>query len=424
MSHANNAISAIPAYKSDMPELLAPAGDHASLKTAAENGADAVYFGTKFMNMRDTAGNFELSELKNVVDFLHTRQMKGYLTLNTIVYNSELPKVRQVLETAKSAGIDAVICWDTAVISMAKELGIPIHLSTQASVSNIEALKFYANIGVSRVVLARECSLTDIREIHDAAIAEGINCEIEVFVHGAMCVSESGRCFMSTSAFKKSANRGRCIQPCRRLYKITDVEDSENSYILGEDYLLSPKDLCMIDHLWELRDAGVSAFKIEGRSRSADYVKATVSCYRKAIDAYANGTLTPDMLSNFKAELSDTYNRGFSEGFYFGLKDDWISPGPQSRLKKVFCGEVVNYYNKIGVAEFLIRAGTLKLGDRILVYGKNTPAGYSDVGEIQVEHEPVESVSRGERCGIKLPFTVRPKDKLFIIRENSSENSS
>ena len=403
--------------RSDMPELLAPAGDHASLKTAASCGADSVYFGTKVMNMRDSAGNFELSELGNVMDFLHCRGMKGYLTLNTIVYNSELPKVRRVLEAAKSAAVDAVICWDAAVISIAKELGIPIHLSTQASVSNIAALKFYANLGVSRVVLARECSLKDIREIHDAAVAEGVDCELEVFVHGAMCVSESGRCFMSTSAFGKSANRGRCIQPCRRLYRITDVEDAGNSYVIGEDYVLSPKDLCMIEHLDKLRDAGVSAFKIEGRSRSADYVKATVSCYRTAMDAFSDGSVTPAMLKGLKARLADAYNRGFSEGFYFGLDDDWISPGPQSRVTKVFCGEVVNFYNRIGVAEFLIRAGTLKVGDRILVYGKNTPAEYADVGEIQVEHKSVDFVSRGERCGIKLPFTVRPKDKLFIVRE-------
>ena len=416
MSHANAE------KKSDMPELLAPAGDGASLRTAAVCGADAVYFGTKFMNMRDTAGNFELSEIKNVTDFLHSRGMKGYLTLNTIVYNRELPKVRRILETAKSAGVDAVICWDAAVITAAKELGIPIHLSTQASVSNIAALRFYANMGVSRVVLARECSLEDIREIHAAAVAEGIDCEIEVFVHGAMCVSESGRCFMSTAVFKKSANRGQCIQPCRRLYRITDVEDDGNSYLLGEDYVLSPKDLCMIEHLDKLKGAGVSAFKIEGRSRSADYVKTVVTCYRTAIDAFADGSATPDMLSGLKARLADAYNRGFSEGFYFGPDDDWISPGPQPRLKKVFCGEVVNFYSKIGVAEFLIRAGTLKVGDRILIYGKNTPAGYHDVGEIQVEHESVESVSRGERCGIKLPFTVRPKDKLFIVRDKEQQS--
>ncbi len=399
-----------------LPELLAPAGDSAALVTAAENGADSVYFGVKYFNMRDTSGNFELNELPKILSFLHERSMKGYLTLNTIIYNSEIDSVNLILKTAKDAGVDAVICWDMAVLSAAKKLGIPVHLSTQASVSNPVAFEYYANLGVSRIVLARECSIKDISEISKFAKENEINCDIETFIHGAMCVSESGRCFLSTHTFKKSANRGQCIQPCRREYRITDVEDDKNTYILGIDYVLSPNDLCMIEHLDSLIYAGVGALKIEGRSRSPDYVKVTVSCYRKALDAFANGNLTHELITRLKEELRTVYNRGFSTGFYLGLDNDWISDGPKPTEKKVFCGEVVNFYNKISVAEFLIRAVTLNVGDKILVYGRNTPAGYLVVNEIQIEHESVLSASRGERCGIKLPFTVRPRDKLFVVR--------
>ena len=212
-----------------------------------------------------------------------------------------------------------------------------------------------------------------------------------------------------------SGNRGRCLQPCRRLYRITDVEDDENEYILGHDYILSPKDLCTIEILPELIDAGITSFKIEGRIRPPEYVKNTVSCYRKALDAIDAGEYTPKLAAELKEELAKTYNRGFSKGFYKGLEKDWISKGPGSNESKEYCGDVVNYYKKIGVAEFIIRAGNLKPGDKILVYGKTTPADYCIVEEIQIEHETVDSVAKGQRCGIKVPFVVRPGDKLFCI---------
>ena len=396
-------------------ELLAPAGDWSCLKTAVENGADAVYFGIKNMNMRDKAGNFEISELPVVMRYLHEHYKKGYLTLNTIFYNSELEKLKTVIFAAKAAGVDAVICWDMAVFNLAKEAGIPLHISTQASVSNYEAFEFYSDLGADRIILARECSLSDISEIAKKAEEEGVDCEIEAFVHGAMCVSVSGRCFLSAETFVRSGNRGQCLQPCRRLYRITDVEDEENSYVLGHDYILSPKDLCSIEILPELIEAGITSFKIEGRMRPPEYVKTTVSCYRKALDAIESGDYSAELAAELKIDLAKTYNRGFSKGFYMGLETDWISEGPSSGESKEYCGDVVNYYKKIGVAEFIIRAGSLKSGDKILVYGKTTPADYCIVEEIQIEHEAVESVEKGQRCGIKLPFVVRPGDKLFRI---------
>ncbi|MDE4907677.1 U32 family peptidase [Methanogenium marinum] len=398
-------------------ELLAPAGDWSCLKTAVENGADAVYFGIKNMNMRDNAGNFEMNELPVVMRYLKEHMVRGYLTLNTIYYNHELEKVGQVVSAAQNAGVDAIICWDMAVFRLAKEAGVPIHLSTQASVSNYQAFRFYAELGAQRIILARECSLTDIADISRQAEYDGLDCVIETFIHGAMCVSVSGRCFLSEETFKKSANRGQCIQPCRRLYRITDVEDEDNAYILGHNYVLSPKDLCSIEILPELIDAGIRSFKIEGRIRPPEYVKTTVSCYRRALDAIESGEYSRELGALLKEKLAKTYNRGFSEGFYKGLSPDWISGGPATKASKCYCGEVVNYYTKIQVAEFAIRAGELKIGDKILIYGKKTPAHYHVIEEMQINHESVPSVGRGEHCGIKICVPLKPGDKLFRITD-------
>lgn len=398
-------------------ELLAPAGTWSCLKTAVENGADAVYFGIKHMNMRDRAGNFERNELPGVMRYLKEHSVRGYLTLNTIYYNHELEKVRQVISIARNAGVDAIICWDMAVFSCAKEAGIPVHLSTQASVANYQAFRFYAELGASRIILARECTLADIAAISRQARSDGLTCEIETFVHGAMCVSVSGRCFLSEETFGKSANRGQCIQPCRRLYKITDVEDEDNQYILGQNYVLSPKDLCSVEILPDLIRAGITSFKIEGRIRPPEYVKATVSCYRDALDAIESGEFTPERGAALKEKLAKTYNRGFSEGFYNGLNPDWISDGPATKESKCYCGEVVTYYPRIQVAEFAIRAGEVAVGDKILVYGKKTPAHYHIIEEIQINHESVPSAEKGEHCGIKIAALVRPGDKLFRITD-------
>ncbi|HBR14950.1 MAG TPA: hypothetical protein DD723_05325 [Candidatus Omnitrophica bacterium] len=394
------------------PELLAPAGNWASLRAALDSGADSVYFGIKGMNMRQLADNFDVLELKKVMALVHGEKKKGYLALNILVKDQELAKIQKILKTAKKAGVDAVILWDMAIFSLAKDLGLPVHLSTQASVSNFEALKFFARQGAKRIVLARECSLEDIRGIARKIKKEGLCVELETFIHGAMCVSISGRCFLSAYSYGKSANRGACLQPCRREYVIQD-KSGGTEYVLGEDYILSPKDLCTIDFIDELIEAGIGSFKIEGRMRSAEYAKVVTSVYRKAMDAYGEGELTVELKADLKRQLQGVYNRGFSSGFYFGTPQD-ISRGFEHTKKKFFLGEVNRFYPKISVAEIQLRNRSLKAGDQIMFIGKNTPALSTIAGQLQCDHRSVDEALKGVAVAVKLPFIVRPKDKVFL----------
>ncbi|MBN1869699.1 MAG: U32 family peptidase [Candidatus Omnitrophica bacterium] len=395
------------------PELVCPAGDWASLIAAVENGADSIYFGVKGVNMRQMAGNFEISEMKKVVSCLHGHGKKGYLTVNTIVMNNELEKMRQILVEAKREKIDAVILWDLAVLSMAKELKLPIHISTQASVSNIKALEFYAGLGAERVVLARECTLEQIKEIKDQIHNKNIPCSIEVFIHGAMCLSVSGRCFMAYYTHGRSANRGDCTQPCRREYKIVSV-DGDEDFIVGRDYVMSPKDLCSIDFIDQLIHAGIDAFKVEGRMRSAEYARVVTHVYRQAIDAHFEGRLNDGLKKEMKGRLREVYNRGFSSGFYFGKPDEAKSGRLGHTYQKIYVGEVKKHYKKISVADVLLRTDGLKKGDEILVIGKTTPACMAVVDEMQQNHVFVDEACKGAHVGIKLPFKTNPKDKVFL----------
>jgi putative protease len=398
------------------PELLCPAGDWPALMASVENGADSVYFGVKGINMRQTAGNFEISEIGKAVSYLHEHGKKGYLTLNTIVMNDELDKVRQILTEAKAAGIDAVILWDMSVFAIAKELGLSIHLSTQASVSNIKALEFYVKMGAERVVLARECALGQIKEIKKQIIQRNIPCAIEAFIHGAMCLTISGRCFMSHYTHGRSANRGDCTQPCRREYHIKSV-DGDEEFIAGPDYVMSPKDLCSVEFIDQLIDAGIDSFKVEGRMRSAQYARVVTRVYRDAIDAYLEGGLTDDLKRRMKEKLAQVYNRGFSTGFYFGQPDASKSDQLGHTHEKIYLGEVKKYYKKIGVADVLLRTGGLTKGEEILVIGKTTPAYMATVEEMQKNNEFVTEAGKGEHVGIKLPFKTNPKDKVFLWRK-------
>ena len=403
------------ARKHDKPELVVPAGDWSSLGAAIEGGADSVYFGVKGWSMRQRADNFDPLEIKKVMKLLHDAGRKGYLALNVIVFNKEIDRVRKVLKHAASAGVDAVILWDTAVLAMAKEEGLKVHLSTQASVSNIEAIRFYASIGVKRIVLARECSLSDIRDMIRQIKKEKIDCSIETFIHGAMCVSVSGRCFLSQHSFLKSANRGECLQPCRREFDIVDT-DGDSKYILGRDYVMSPKDLCTVEILDELIKSGIHAFKIEGRIRSSEYVKVATEVYREAVDSFFEGKLNDELKSSLKKKLKTVYNRGFSLGFYEGDPDDWISRELGSEYERVYVGEVLKFYKKIGVAEVFVRSEGVKKGQEIVIIGKNTPVRTVKIEEMEKDHKTVDSGSKGEPVGIKLPFVVKPKDKVFIRR--------
>ncbi|MDP8230406.1 MAG: peptidase U32 family protein [Candidatus Gorgyraea atricola] len=398
-------------------ELVAPAGSWAGLQTAIKYGADSVYFGVRDLNMRHSAENFDLLELDKAMKLLHKNNRKGYLTLNTIIYNNELSKIRKILKKAKKAGVDAVIAWDMAVLKIAKELKLKVHLSTQASVSNFSAVKFYSLLGVKRIVLARECSFEAIKDIIKSIRKEKIGCEIETFIHGAMCVSLSGRCFLSSYAFAKSANRGKCIQPCRRRYLITDLEEKGNKYILGKDYILSPKDLCTIDFIDRLIEIGVTSFKIEGRMRNPEYVKEVTSVYRTAIDAFFKDSLSAQLKKNLKRRLNSVYNKGFTNGFFWETPNDTGAGPVDSKHEKIFLGEVVNFYNKNNVAAIHIRNQGVKIGDRIAIYGKSTPLSIAEVKEMQIAGKAVTFTEKGKQVGIKLPFKVRRNDKVFFYKQ-------
>ncbi len=366
--------------------------------------------------MRAGADNFDMFELKKIMAYLHEKNTKGYLALNVMVLEPQLVKAQQILHEAKAAGVDAVIFWDIAVATMARELGLPLHLSTQAGIANATALEYMASLGIKRAVLARECTLKDIRQIATTLKERNIPCEIEAFVHGAMCVSVSGRCFLSAHAFGKSANQGECSQPCRREFVIKDTKN-EAEFILGTNYLLSPKDLCAMDFIDQLIESGIHSLKIEGRMRAVEYIKIVVSAYRTAIDAYFAGALTQELKDSLKKQLAMVYNRGFSTGFYFGQPVDWNTQDYQKSFEKIFLGEVVNFYGKVGVAEILIRNEQLREGDKILFTGKTTPATFAFAHELQRDHVPVKEIKRGEPVGVKLSFKVRRNDQVYLWRE-------
>ncbi len=402
------------------PELIAPAGDWAGLVSAIEAGADSVYFGVKGLNMRNLAGNFDAMELKKIMRFLAGHKKKGYLALNVIIMEHELKKAEAILIKAKQAKVHGVILWDMAVMSIAKKLKLPVHLSTQASVSNSAALENFSRLGVKRAVLARECTLIDIKKIIRKKREQNIKCQIEAFIHGAMCISISGRCFLSSYSSGKSANQGECLQYCRREFSIKDA-DEEAQYILGRDYVLSAKDLCTIDFIDELIESGIEAFKIEGRRRAPEYVKVVTQAYRTAIDAYFNDNLTDVLKAQLKEQLQRVFNRGFSNGFYFGAPQNAISTKLENTYEKVFLGEVVKFFKKINVAEIRLQNKPLRKGQEILFIGKSTPPSFTVAVELQQRHEFVDKINKGELAGIKLPFTVKPKDKVFLWRKKQPE---
>ncbi|HOI28963.1 MAG TPA: peptidase U32 family protein [Melioribacteraceae bacterium] len=396
------------------PLLLAPAGNWTMLNTAISAGADEIYFGVKDLNMRAKANNFDISELPEIVSACREKNVKTHLTLNSIVFEHELEQLDRIVKAAKSAGVDMIICWDHAVIMKCREYGIPFCISTQASISNSQAALYFENLGAGRVVLARECTLDKIIEIKQKT-----NVEVEVFIHGAMCIAVSGRCFMSHEIFDKSANRGECIQPCRREYEIIDKDD-KYSMIVGEDYILSPKDLCTIGFIDKLIEAGIDAFKIEGRKRSPEYIGKTVSVYREAIERYFSNTLSREKKEDLENELKKVYNRGFSPGFYLG------QPGSESYAKsygsiattrKVYAGKVVNYYKKSKIAQIKIEAEKISSGDLIYITGNTTGNLEISVGEIYKDDLLIATAEKGDNVTIQCGERVREFDKVYKIIE-------
>lgn len=385
-------------------ELLAPAGSFASLYAAINAGANAVYFGLKAgMNMRASAKNFSISDLSEIKKACAAKGVKAYLTLNTIVYDSEMKKIEKIIKEAKKY-VDAIICWDLGVINLCRKHKVRFHVSTQASIANSEAAKFYKKLGAERIILARELNLTQVKKI--AKIMP-----VEVFVHGAMCVSVSGRCFTSQFLFGKSANRGECLQPCRRAYVVKDEDGNELK--LENNTVMSAKDLCSLGFIEELKRAGIKAFKIEGRNREPEYVSTVTRVYRKALDKKLNA----DEIKEGLKELNKVYTKGFSSGFYLGTptaKDFSRIEHSSSTQRKEFIGVVYHYYSQINVAAIKIQSGTIKLGDELVIMGDKTGTVTHKIEKIEINHQPFGWADKGQEIGIKIPG-VRKGDKVYLI---------
>jgi putative protease len=388
-------------------ELLAPAGDFSMLSAAVKAGANAIYFGLKEFSMRDNAKNFSIEDLKKINEICG-KEVKKYLTLNVIVYEEEISKIEEILKKVRGK-IDAIICWDLSVINLCRKLKIPFHVSTQASVSNSESAKFYKSLGAQRVVLARELSLEQVKKISKII-------PVECFIHGAMCVAVSGRCFMSQELFKRSANRGMCAQVCRRSYKITDEEGKELR--INRNTVMSAKDLCTLPFFDKLKDAGIVSFKIEGRNRDARYVDTVVRVYRKALDK----NLTKEEINEGIKELEKVYNRGFSSGFYLGVptNDDFSKvENSAATTKKQFIGKVTHYYPKAGVGTIFISTGGISVGDEINIIGNTTGIEKIKIKRLEIKNKSVKNASKGDEVGIKLP-RVRENDDVYLIKETNS----
>ena len=384
-------------------ELLAPAGNFEMLTTAINAGADAVYFGLKEFSMRSK--NFTIKDLDKIEKICKSNNIKKYLTLNTIIYNNELKKLEEVIKKIKGK-VDAIICWDLSVIQLCNKYKIPFHISTQASVSNIESAKFYKKLGAKRIILARELNLKQIKEISKVI-------DIECFAHGAMCVAVSGRCFTSQFLFDKSANRGKCLHPCRRSYLVKD--DEGNELKVQNNKIFSAKDLCTLPFIEKMKKAGIKSFKIEGRNRDPRYVNVVVKVYRKALDKKINQKEIKELIE----ELKKVYNKEFSSGFYLGTptSDDFARiEHSASTEKKHFIGKITHYYDKLNVASIKL-VSNLKVGDKVVIIGKTTGIINSKIDSIEKNNKEINSAKKGDEVGIKLPL-VRKNDEVYVLKKN------
>jgi len=411
-----------------IPELLAPAGDWKSLDASLDAGADAIYFGVRGFNMRAAAKNFTTRDLPKIVELCHKRKVRSYLTLNVVVFEREVARLDRLLKAATKAGVDGVICSDFAVLAAARKAGLEVHASTQMSVANSSSIAFLYGLGVRRFVLARECSLDDIRKIKASLRktlgkrAAGV--KIEAFAHGAMCVSMSGRCFLSNFDTGKSANRGECSQQCRREYRIVE-ERGGQEWTLGKNYILSPKDLCTLPFIEKLIAAGVDSLKIEGRIRGPEYGSTVVSAYRRALDFYAANrgkrgwqTRFDELKNKLLASVEQVYNRGFSSGFYCGKPIGEWSARPQnaSPMKKRFVGTVVNFFKKLSVAEIAVQDAPFALGDELFIEGNSTGFFRQKVESIQIDSQSVSEAPSGVHVAMRVTEPVRRGDKLYVMR--------
>ncbi len=403
-------------------ELMAPAGSFDSMQAALDNGADSIYFGVEQLNMRARASiNFTLDDLEEIAKRCSEKGVRTYLTLNTIIYDHDLSIVKTLIKEAKKANISAVIAMDQAVIQVAREAGMEVHISTQINITNVETLKFYAMFA-DTVVLSRELSLRQVKHITEQVIKQNIKgpsgrlVEIEIFGHGALCMAVSGKCYMSLHSHNSSANRGACKQNCRKKYTVIDQETGFEME-LDNEYIMSPKDLCTIDILDQVADAGIKVLKIEGRGRAPEYVAQVVRSYRNAIDAIAEGTFDKDKVITWMQELGKVYNRGFWNGYYLGQKlGEWSNEsGSHATQKKVFLGKGVHYFPKAKIGEFRIDAYDMKIGDTVLITGPTTGAKEFELKDMLVNDEKKEQAVKGDNVTIKLDFRIRESDKLYKI---------
>jgi len=405
-------------------ELMAPAGNFESLQAALDNGADSIYFGVEQLNMRARATiNFTMEDLTEIAKRCNAKNVRTYLTLNTIIYDHDISVVKTLLNKAKEAGITAVIASDQAVIASARAIGMEVHISTQLNVTNVETVKFYS-LFADTIVLSRELSLRQVKKITEQIEKEQIKgpsgnlVEIEIFGHGALCMAVSGKCYLSLHSHNSSANRGACKQNCRKKYTVIDQESGFEIEIDNE-YMMSPKDLCTLDFLDQVIDSGIKVLKLEGRGRAPEYVAMVTKTYRDAIDSYYDDTFTKEKIDRWMEDLSTVYNRGFWSGYYLGQKlGEWsTNPGSNATQKKVYVGKGVHFFTKSNIAEFKIEAYDIKIGDKIMITGPTTGVQELVIEDMMVNDLKLEKASKGDSCTLKLPFRVRNSDKLYKIVE-------
>ncbi|MFR1987739.1 MAG: U32 family peptidase [Prevotellamassilia sp.] len=403
-------------------EVMAPVGSREALAAALKAGADSIYFGIEALNMRaHSASHFTIDDLRDIAARCAEQGVKSYLTVNTIIYDEDIELMHRICDAAHEAGISAIIASDVAVMSYCNEIGQEVHLSTQLNISNVEALKFYARFA-DVVVLARELNLDQVRQIYEAIEREkicgpkGELIRIEMFCHGALCMAVSGKCYLSLDNLGRSANRGECMQICRRSYTVRDRETGVELDV-DNKYIMSPKDLKTINFIDRMMEAGVRVFKIEGRARSAEYVYTVVSCYKEAIAAVEAGTFTPELVESLTTRLATVFNRGFWDGYYLGRKlGEWSDVyGSHATEKKQYVGKGMKYFSKLGVGEFYIEAGEFEVGDKMLIIGPTTGALYVEATDIHGDNGPVEKAVKGMRVSIPVPEKIRPSDKLYKV---------
>lgn len=403
-------------------EITAPAGSRESLSAALNAGADSVYLGVDQLNMRaGSRNNFQPADLPEIVERCRERKANVYLALNTVLYDEDLAQMRMAVDKAAGCGVSAVIVSDPSVMSYVRRSGLPVHISTQCNITNIEAVEFYAQ-WADVMVLARELSLEQVaaiaRQIRERGIwgPSGNPVRLEVFVHGALCMAVSGKCYLSLHSHNAAANRGACVQNCRRPYIVRDKQ-SGNELEIDNEYIMSAGDLCTIGFLDKVLDAGAEVLKIEGRGRSPDYVDTVVRCYREAVDAVRDGSYTPEKIRRWEKELATVYNRGFWDGYYLGRKmGEWSDVhGSKATMRKVYVGPVRNYYAKAGVGLFEVETGTLAPGDRMMITGPTTGVVRATAGELRVDDKKVSRAGKGDLFSTPVPEKIRPSDKLYKL---------